>query len=580
MNTFYQKLPLFIELFFSGVFIAAHTISISSKPAPFLSKELFISIKNIFVYFIPFVVLSGAVINYKFNCRSLEDFFRRYIFTLVVLIPLFLTFGDTEFTYWLSIVHLFSAILSLYDTNPHRRKLPLKRKSKFNFRFIQKIQFKPTQTVIISFIGLILIGSLLLSLPISSMQGKSIKFVDALFMATSATCVTGLSTLSLVDNFSSFGQIVILILIQIGGLGFMTLSSTMTILLGKSFAKKDQLVMQNILDISSLEELYSMITDIVRFTFLIELVGGILLTFAFYLENYDFGQSLYYGFFHSISAFCNAGFALFNTSLENFKHNGLINSVVCVLIILGGIGFIVIKEIKLMIYRKRKVRDMSTHTKIVLFTNLILIIVGAIYVFFSEFLNGLEGMSFGNKFMVSIFQSITTRTAGFNTIPLSNLNPHTIYLMTLLMFIGASPGSTGGGIKTSTLAILVQSLKATLKGKSKVEFFERTISNNLVVRATAIIIISLMIVSSYILLMVRLESNHSFLSIFFEVTSAFATVGLSLGITPYLSVAGKVAIASLMFIGRVGPLTIALAIGKSEKSSGKISYPEGKVMIG
>jgi trk system potassium uptake protein TrkH len=390
----------------------------------------------------------------------------------------------------------------------------------------------------------------------------------------------GLSTISLNDNFSLFGQLVVLFLIQVGGLGIMTLYSSMTLLLGRSMGMKEQVRMQGILDISSMEDLVAMIVDIVKYTLIIELWGAVILTIAFSFEGYEFGEALYYGFFHSISAFCNAGFALFNNSLENFSTNPLISGTIMILIILGGLGFIVLKECKAAIIERKSFILLSVHTRIVLITTAALIFLGTTVLFFSEFLHAFNDYSIFDKVLVSLFHSVTARTAGFNTIGLNSFHAHSLYLISLFMFIGASPGSTGGGIKTSTFAILVQSVRSTLRGRKDVEFFDRRIPSSLVVSSTAIIIISLTIVSFFLLVMMKIETEHSFITLFFEVISAFATTGLSLGITPYLTSAGKFIIVMLMFVGRVGPLTLALAIGQKSSIEGNLEYPESRVMIG
>lgn len=566
MNKLYQKIPFLLELFINGFFIFLYSFYQSNQVSiNLIDPDLVQSMLEWLAAIAPFVI-SIVMIGNFLRSESSEQFFRSYVFSLVVLVPIFLTFGDIEFTFWLSMVHLFSSILSLYESSSDEYK-----ETKFetsNLQILNRLKLAPAQIVMLSFTGLILLGTLMLALPVSAVDGKEISFIDAFFTATSATCVTGLSTLSLSENFSFIGQVIVLLLIQIGGLGYMTLYSSMTILLGKSLAVKEQVLMQDLLDISSFEDLLSMIIDIIKYTLVIELFGALALTIAFTIEGYDFGQSIYYGFFHSISAFCNAGFALFDNSLEEFGLNPLIHGVISVLIILGGLGFIVIKELESIIFTGKRLINMSVHSKIVIVTNILLIAFVGLYIFFSEYLNSLNGMSLWEQIQISFFQSVTTRTAGFNTISLNSLYPHTLYLICLIMFIGASPGSTGGGIKTTTFAILFQSVKATLRGKDRVEFFDRTVPNQLVVRAVAIIVISLIVVSFFILLMMRIETEHSFLSIFFEVVSAFATVGLSLGITPYLTAAGKISLIILMFIGRVGPLTLALALGQQRKTSG------------
>lgn len=575
MNVLYHRLPFLIELFFNGIFIVFFSFLNNDNMPNFIPRDYLVKLVKFYASFAPIVLSFCALLHFQ-KLKSIEEFFRRHVFTFIVVVPLFITWGDQEFAYWLSIVHLFSSALSIIDSSAEKKE----HKTKSDMGIIYRLNLKPAQLVLVTFSLIILVGSFLLVLPIAAAPNKSISFVDAIFTATSATCVTGLSTLSLADNFSTFGQIIVLILIQIGGLGIMTLSSSLTIILGKSLAMKQQVVMQDLLDISSLSDLIGMIVDIITYTLIIEIWGGIILTVAFYFEGQEFSQAIYFGFFHSISAFCNAGFALFNNSLENFTTNPLIHGTISVLIILGGLGFIVLKELKHAIVEKKSFVNFSVHTKIVLVTNAALIVLGMLVIFFSEFLHSLDTYTLWQKLQVSFFQSVTTRTAGFNTIGLNSFYPHTLYILVLFMFIGASPGSTGGGIKTTTFAILIQSVSATLKGRKRVEFYDRTVPNPVVVRATSIIIISLIVVSMFIFLLMKIEADKSFITIFFEVISAFATVGLSLGITPHLTIFGKLAIVLLMFIGRVGPLTMVLAIGQKTKSTGQVDYPEGRLMIG
>ena len=576
MNRRHQKLPFLLELFFNGAFIFLYAFYRSDRlKAPIFSSETVEAILQGMAYLAPGFILFSIISFFK-RSDSLDEFFRKYVFSIIVFFPLLITYGDVQFAFWLSAVHLFSSALSLYEVKPHE----VDEKRDYVMGALEKIRLAPAQIVILSFSVIIFGGTLLLALPISAAEGKDIAFIDAFFIATSATCVTGLSTISLADNFSFVGQMIVLLLLQVGGLGYMTLHSSMMILLGKSMAVKNQVMMQDLLDITSMSDLIAMIMDIVKYTIVIEICGAIILAIAFTFEGYEFGQALYYGFFHAISAFCNAGFALFNDSLESFSYNPVISNTIAVLIILGGLGFIVIKEMELVVRKKKKLVNLSVHSKVVFTTTFALIAGVMIYIFFSEYLHSLKDMSLWQQLQVSFFQSVTTRTAGFNTLSLSAMYPHTLYLMILVMFIGANPGSTGGGIKTTTFAILFQSVRATLRGKDRVEFFDRVLPNFYVVRAISIIVISLMICSAFILLMMRIETEHSFLSIFFEVVSAFATVGLSLGITPYLTVAGKAVIIMLMFIGRIGPLTMALAIGQKKQDTGKVEYPTGRIMIG
>ncbi|MEX0799391.1 MAG: TrkH family potassium uptake protein [Bacteriovoracaceae bacterium] len=576
MNKRYQKLPFLLELLFNGAFIFLYAFYRANRiETPLVSGELVATILQSLAYLAPLFILLSTL-SFFMRSSSGDEFFRKYVFSLIVFVPMLITYGDVQFAFWLAAVHLFSSVLSLYELKPETKE----ESRDYVLGALEKIRLAPAQIVILSFGSIIFIGTLLLSLPISAAEGKEIAFIDAFFIATSATCVTGLSTLSLADNFSFVGQIITLVLFQIGGLGYMTLHSSMMILLGKSLAVKNQVMMQDLLDINSMSDLVAMIVNIIKYTLVIEFVGAIILAVAFSFEGYEFGQAIYYGFFHAISAFCHAGFSLFNNSLEDFALNPIISNTITALIFLGGLGFIVIKEVELVARGKKKLINLSVHSKVVFVTSFSLLALVAIYIFFSEYLHSLGDLNLWQQIQVSLFQSMTTRSSGFNTIPLSSLFPHTLYLFILAMFIGGNPGSCAGGIKTTTFAILFQSIRATLKGKDRVTFFDRTVPNYLVVRSIAIIVISLVICSFFILLMMRIETEHSFLSIFFETISAFATVGLSLGITPYLTVAGKAVIIILMFIGRIGPLTMALAIGQPKEAAKGVEYPSGRIMIG
>ncbi len=563
-----------LEIFINGFFVLIYTLQKVGQAPDLLAKLPMELILDYAVWVVPLILFITLASNFL-KSAGFEDFFRRYIFSLIIFVPMAITFGDIEFVYWLSAVHLFSTIISFYEKDEVTPNTYVSTSS-----FLFRLKLAPAQVVLLSFGGWILLGSLILILPVSAAAGKNIAYIDALFMATSATCVTGLSTISLTDDFSVFGQMMILILVQVGGLGIMTLSSSMAVIMGKNLQMREQVIMQDVLDTSNSQELLSLIVDIIRYTFVIEFVGAIILTIGFYQEGFEIGQALYFGFFHAITAFCNAGFALFNNSLEDFKFEPVIHLTIIVMILLGGIGFSVMKDMVTTIKSKRSLRTLSVHTKIVLSINVLLLAFGTIYLFFGEFLNAFQEMGMGERLQVSFFQSVTTRTAGFNTVNLNSLHPHTLYMMILMMFIGASPGSTGGGVKTTTFAVLLQSVTATLKGKSSVEFFERKVPAATVVKSIAIFIVSLIVVSSGVLIMMRLEPDKSFLAVFFEVTSAFATTGLSLGITPFLTMSGKVMISILMFVGRVGGLTLVLAVGSRAVVPRKVEYPEGKILIG
>ncbi len=574
MSYFIGRLPLLLEIVINGFFVLVYTLQ-KAKKAPEILAQLPLDIIFEYALLVVPAILFFSLLTHFLKSENLEDFFRKYIFSLIIFIPIIITWGDIEFVYWLSAVHLFSTIISIYEKSPVKKD-EVSSTSSFLFR----LKLQPAQVVLLSFGGWILLGALVLMLPVSANPGKSVSFIDAIFMSTSATCVTGLATVSLVDDLSVFGQMVLLVLLQVGGLGIMTLSSSIAVIMGRNLQMREQVIMQDVLDTTGSEELLKLVVNIIQYTFAIEFIGALLLTIGFYQEGFEIGQSIYFGFFHSISAFCNAGFALWNNSLEDFKFSPLIHFSVSFLILIGGLGFSVIKELLVTVREKRKIRNLSVHSKIVLTTHFMFLIGGTLYLFFGEYLQAFNDYSMWEKFQVAFFQSTTTRTAGFNTINFAILQPHCIYLMILFMFVGASPGSTGGGVKTTTFAILLQSVTATLKGKQDVEFFERTIPAQTVVKSIAIFIICIIVVSVGVLVMTRVEPDKSFLSLLFEVVSAFGTVGLSLGITPFLSVIGKLCIVVLMFLGRVGPLTLVLAVGSRVVLPREVEYPEGKVLIG
>lgn len=578
MATLFLKIPFIFELIFSGFYIVLFSFRFLGKyPLQFVENYAD-SMLTVTSYIIPFVIFISILANYIYS-NGIDEFFRKYIFSLIVFIPLLFTIEDKQFVFWLSSAHLLSSILSLYDVDSSSSRDFSNAKST-TYNLFQILKMSPAQLVLSSFLLVIVFGTFGLMLPFATNIGINMSFWDALFIATSATCVTGLSTMNIGADFTIFGQILILFLIQIGGLGIMTLSSSMAILLGKSMGMKDRLVLQDLLDVNSMEDLVAMVTDIVRYTLIIELWGAIILTFAFTYDGFEFTQALYYGVFHSVSAFCNAGFALFDNSLESYALNPLVHGTVSILIILGGLGFIVLKETRNILLRPKSFARITLHTKVVYVMTAGLTVIGALFIFFGEFLGALDGYTLYEKIQIALFQSITLRTAGFNTIPLTNLNSFTIYGLSLIMFIGASPGSTGGGIKTTTLAILLQSIKSTIMGVKEIELFDRAINASTVVRATALTFISIILTSGFILVMMQIEPEQSFLSIFFEVISAGGTVGLTLGLTPFLSISGKLIISFVMFMGRVGPITLLLAIAQQKQVRGKFDYPVGRIMIG
>ncbi len=576
MQKFLQKMPFLIELFLNGSYIILYSLFKHSSMLDEYPHQLIETILHSTALMVPFSIFFILMVNYM-SSRSFESFMRKHVFSLFVFFPLVIMWGDLQFTFLLSSAHLISSIFILYEKD-EIRPAPTSVATRSWFK---SLSLKPAQAVIISFVGLSVFGAMLLMLPLSTISKDGIGFVDALFMSSSATCVTGLTTVSLTEDFSLFGQIIILLLIQVGGLGYMTLSSSLTILLGRSIAIREKLMMQDLLGVNSQENLSDMIVDIVKYTFFIELWGGILLSLGFFfMEDYELSSAIYYGIFHSVSAFCNAGFALFDNSLVNFASNPVINFTIMGLITFGGFGFIVLRELRDVALHKKSIIRLSLHSKIVLSTSFILTIFGTLIIFFGEYLHALDAYSLWDKIQISIFQSVTLRTAGFNTIELGHLHSYTLYAMMLFMFIGASPGSTGGGIKTTTLAILYQSIRATLRGDKDVRIFKRTIAPETILRVTALTFISIVIVTMSIFLLMKVETKQTLMSIMFEVVSASGTVGLSLGITSFLSASGKIAITIVMLIGRMGPLTLILALGDRGKRIDGVEYPVGKTMIG
>ncbi|MDQ0220977.1 Trk family potassium uptake protein [Peribacillus cavernae] len=438
--------------------------------------------------------------------------------------------------------------------------------------------FDPPKILVLGFGVIIFIGAFLLTLPLATVDGKGLSFLNALFTSTSATCVTGLVVVDTGTTFSTFGQLVILSLIQLGGLGFMTFATLFAFLLGKRISLKERLLLQESLNNLSMEGVVRLVRRILIFTAVIEVAGGILLSIRFSIDM-PIGKAIYYGFFHAISNFNNAGFDLMGEfrSLTPYAEDPIVTLTVCALITLGGIGFIVMNEI----FEYRETRRLSLHTKVVLVTSLILIVTGTILILLFEYGNQktLQPLSYPGKVLASLFQAITPRTAGSNTLNIPDLTQPTLFLIIFLMFIGASPGSTGGGIKTTTFATLLGTVWSQIRGKEDVVFFRRRIVVETIYKALTVTVSGLFIVIAVTMLLTITESGRDFLMILFEATSAFATVGLSMGLTPDLSPVGRILIILTMFAGRVGPLTIAFAITMRRKPDA-FRFPKGKIMIG
>jgi len=454
--------------------------------------------------------------------------------------------------------------------------------------FLAQLDLRPSQTIVASFLGAILVGSLILTLPQATVAGVGTPFVDALFMATSAVCVTGLVVLDIGTQYTLFGQLVILSLIQAGGLGIMTFAALTTAFAGRRLRIRDQVALQGTLDAEAIGNIRQTIRAIFVSTFLLEALGSLALFIRWRPETPDPWEAAYWAAFHAISAFCNAGFSLFADSLVRYAGDPAVVVTVTSLIILGGLGFPVLANLtdvfrKTPVFRlqapiRRGLGRLTLHSKAALAVTGLLLLGTMGLLLVLEWGNTLAGRPLPEKILIAYFQAVTPRTAGFNTVPIASLAPAGLFLLMLLMFIGGCPGSTAGGIKTTTVGVTVATLRAFLRNRERVELFERTIPQSLVNKATALTLVALGALALAIFGLTLTESG-SFISLAFEAVSAFGTVGLSMGITPSLSDAGKLIVSATMFVGRIGPLTLVLAMAE-RPAAAPITYPTDRVMVG
>ncbi|MCF8029528.1 MAG: TrkH family potassium uptake protein [Desulfohalobiaceae bacterium] len=447
------------------------------------------------------------------------------------------------------------------------------------------LHLHPATLILLSFVAVIVAGTLLLKLPLASKSGFT-SLIDALFTATSAVCVTGLAVADTSGHFSLFGQIVILGLIQIGGLGLMTFSVLIFRLLGKKISIRERMAVQDLFSSTASRDVYSIIKSIISFTVVAEGLGTLFL-FLHLSNQFPSAKAFYLSLFHSVSAFCNAGFSLFSSSLSGYSSDIVMNAVIGCLIVLGGIGFPIVYEAFLRIKHRAKRHSWSLQCKVVCITTVVLIAGGMIVFWFGESHLALQGNNLKQNFLITLFQSITCRTAGFNTIDISTLSTTTLSFMMFLMFVGGSPGSCAGGIKTTTLAVLAAFTWSRIRGKIRTNMFKKSIPLNVVNKCISLIFISVVVIAACLFLLL-LSSTHDpnvphghgmFLDYLFEVVSAFGTVGLSMGATDVLNTWGKILIMVLMLAGRVGILTMAYVIVSQEPSKG-LQYSEENLMIG
>lgn len=427
-----------------------------------------------------------------------------------------------------------------------------------------------------SFLIVILIGATLLSLPIASVDGNSVGFVNSFFTASSATAVTGLVVANTATQWTMFGKVVIITLIQIGGLGTITLFSIATVLLGKKVSLQQRLLVKEQLNITSMSGIVKWVIYVTKITFLIEFTGALLLSFSL-IPKYGFITGVWYSIFHAISAFCNAGFDLFGDSIVSYSGDIYINMIICGLVIMGGLGFLVYMDI----YNSRNFRNLKMHSKVVISVSALLLIIGTVATLLIEYNNSLSigDFGFGHKVLASFFQSTVTRTAGFNSIDIGQVHDATAIIYILLMFIGGSPASTAGGLKTTTFAVMIFSTIGMVRGEHDIVIFNRKIDKEVILRALAITIVCISLVITVTMAVAIIEHDRfEFLDILFESVSAFGTVGMTRGITPHLSDISKIILGFTMFIGRVGPTTIAVGLMKTKPSS--IKYASGKILVG
>lgn len=435
----------------------------------------------------------------------------------------------------------------------------------------------PPRFLAMGFFAVIFIGSLLLMLPFATQEGQATTYMDALFTATSAVCVTGLTTVVTASHWTLFGQIVIIILIQIGGLGFMTIATVMAMVLGKRITLNDRLIIKEQMNTVSLSGMVKLIRYVLASTFIIEGMGALLLSFQF-VPEFGLAKGIYISIFQAISSFCNAGFDILgNSSIVPYNTNPLVVLTIGILIILGGLGFNVYMDLTA---NKLNYKKYALHTKIVLSITGILLIVGTLgFLGLESFNQGtLEGMDVFSKILNSFFQSVTTRTAGYFSIDQGQLTDPSVMLSTLLMFIGGSPAGTAGGIKTSTFAMLLLITFSEIRGSSEIEIFNRRISSDQGKRAISIMMLGLAWVLMITLIMLAVEPV-AFADLLFEVTSAFGTVGLTRNLTPNLTALSKLLLILSMYIGRVGTMTLVFAFANNkDKKMYKEAY--GNVIIG
>jgi trk system potassium uptake protein len=441
----------------------------------------------------------------------------------------------------------------------------------------------PSRTICLGFLAVITIGALLLTLPISTSNGEWSNPITALFISTSAVCVTGLAVVDVGKFYSPVGQGFIALLAQIGGLGYMTATTFLLLLVGKRFSLREKIALQQSLDLPGLRGSVQLVRSIIATTLIFEITGVFALIPVF-LEKYDWGYSIWLAIFHSVSAFNNAGFSLFSNNLMDYVSSPIVNFTITGLIIFGGIGYQVILEAFLWLRAKVGRRSDRIHFsltfRVAVSTTIVLLIVGTLAILLTEYQTpAFQALSWPDRIMAAWFQSVTSRTAGFNTIDNGLMTATGLFVTIALMFIGASPGGTGGGIKTTTARLLGACTRTTLQGKEAIYLYRRQVPSSLIFKAVGVALGSMLTVIGSTALLSVTEKNFTFIQILFEAVSAFGTVGLSTGITPKVTETGQLILIATMYIGRVGILLLIAALVRSPKPS-LVEYPEETLLVG
>lgn len=441
---------------------------------------------------------------------------------------------------------------------------------------IRKLKKNPPLIVCLSFFALILFGAILLDLPIASANGERIGFLNAFFTSTSASCVTGLIVANTATQWTAFGKVIIIILIQIGGLGTMVFLSLIAMALNKRIGISERRIIKEQTNADTSKGIIRLVIYIIKFSLAVELIGAILLATKF-IPDFGLERGILFSLFHSISAFCNAGFDIIGNSLTNYVNDFTVNMTISLLIIFGGLGFTVFIDI----YRKRRFKNLSLHSKVVISFTAILLLVGTLAFFLIEHNSAaMEGLSLKGKVLSSFFMSVTARTAGFNTIDIGKMQEGSVIVTIMLMFIGASPASTGGGIKTTTFGVLLSSTISVLRGNKEIEIFHKKIPYDTLIKSLCIFTLgSFLVIFSSLWVTIIEQGKFLYLDILYEIVSAFGTVGVSRGITANLSSLSKIILIILMYLGRVGAATLGVSILDTHRKK-HTRYSEGKIIVG